>query len=217
MGEFVLIVAGVTVALGADSLWDFRQDREAEEEYLVQMRSDLAENERRLEDALALEAQQAAAATSALNAFASGRAVDPDSAQVWLMDRRGLFYSDPRPITGTFSALVETGDLRLIRDASKRNAVISYLAQITEDKREFDRFVEESLVALRAIREVGATPDYAWSALGASAIRALLTTPRDPAVSAALAHVITAAELRQVYLGRMLEATQQVAEALEDP
>ncbi len=48
VGEFVLIMAGVTVALGADALRSARQDRMREEEYLEQLRSDLAENRERL-------------------------------------------------------------------------------------------------------------------------------------------------------------------------
>ncbi len=163
--EFVLIVTGVSVALGAQSLWDFGQDRDAEREYLSQLQSDLAENQRRLRDALELEEQQAAAAQAALNALAAGAEVPADSAQVWLMERRGLFYSDPRPITGTFSALVETGDLRLIRDSEKRNAIISYLAQIGADKTEFDRFVDDHLFALRIIRAAGSAPAQSWGSL----------------------------------------------------
>jgi hypothetical protein len=212
--EFVLIVTGVSVALGAQSLWDFGQDRDAEREYLSQLQSDLAENQRRLQDARELEVQQAAAARAALNALAAGAEIPADSAQAWLMERRGLFYSDPRPITGTFSALVETGDLRLIRDSAKRNAIISYLAQITADKAEFDRFVDDHLFALRMIRAAGSAPAQQWGSLGDSAVRAYLAVPTDPAVPTALEHLITATEVRQVYLGRMIEATRETAEAL---
>ncbi len=214
VAEFLLIVAGVSVALTADSVWDYRQDRMAETEYLAQLRTDLAETRQRLTDARTLEQQQHAAGVAALSALASAEVVSPDSARSWLIDRRGLYYSDPRPITGTLSALVQTGDLRLIRAADQRNAIVSYLAQITEDKREFDRFVDESLVAIRMIRAAGATPARPWGLIGDAAVRALVGRPVDPAVPTALEHVITAAEIRQVYLSRMIEATQSIEAVL---
>ena len=213
--EFVLIVAGVSVALAADSLWDFRQDRAAEREYLAQLRADLTENETRLVAALDLERQQAQAAQRALDALATGGPIAPDSAQLWLMEERGLFYSDPRPITGTLSALVQTGDLRLIRDLETRNALVSYLAQITADKTEFDRFVDESLTGIRMLRASGAAPAVAWGELGDAAIRGFLRRPVPTDAPIALEHIITASELRQVYLTRMLEATEATARALD--
>lgn len=214
LGELALIVAGVSLALAADSLWDFRQDRASEREYLAQLITDLGENRQRLEDALALERQQQAAAAKVLDALAAGSPLTAQTARQWLIDERGLYYADPRLITGTLSALVQNGDLRLIRDSGKRNAVVSYLAQITEDKEEFDRFVEESLFALRIFREVGSSPPAGWQLIGDSAVRAVMKRPVEPAVAAALEHVITAAALRQVYLERMLAATRELDELL---
>ena len=84
-GDVARTEEGGSVALGAQSLWDFGQDREAEREYLSQLQSDLAENQRRLQDALELEEQQAAAGAAALNALAAGAEIPADSAQAWLM------------------------------------------------------------------------------------------------------------------------------------
>lgn len=217
LGEFVLIVAGVTVALSADSLWDYWQDRVSEREYLEQLLSDLAESEQRFEEAAELEAQQSAAGQSALNAIASGGAIEPDSAQAWLIERRALFYSDPRPLTGTLTALVETGDLRVIRDPAKRQGVIAYLSQISADKTEFDRFVDQTMGYIAQFREVGMGSDFAWTSLGASSVRALVNDTRNPALPVALEGLIISCEIRIVYLNRMLEATRQAAEVLGQP
>lgn len=217
LGEFALIVAGVTVALGADSLWDYWQDRVAEREYLTQLESDLVENQRRMDEAIELEKLQSAAGQSALKAIVAGGAIDADSAQAWLIERRALFYSDPRPLTGTFTALVETGDLRVIRDPKKRKAVIGYLSQITADKAEFDRFVDQTMGYIAQFREAGTGPDRAWASLGASAVRALLEDPRNPVLSTALEGLITSCEIRLVYLNRMVEATVEALDLVALP
>ena len=172
------------------------------------------QNRDRFRDALALEQQQARAGRRALDALAAVGTIPLDSARVWLMEQRGLFYSDPRPITGTLSALVQIGDLRLIRDLETRNALVSYLAQITLDKAEFDRFVQEALGGIRMLRAAGATPPRAWDELGGAATRGFVAAPTHPDVPVALEHVITASELRQVYLGGMLEATDRTVEVL---
>src|SRR5262245_15401708 len=70
LGDFMVIVAGVIAALGADSLWDHWQDREAEQVYLQQLRSDITENVHRLEGAIALETKQHEGALAAYRAVA---------------------------------------------------------------------------------------------------------------------------------------------------
>jgi hypothetical protein len=81
VGEFLLIVGGVSVALAADSLWSARQDRVRETEYFEQLRSDLAENRVRLEAAIDDEETIGAAARSALHAVRSGEPISLDSAR----------------------------------------------------------------------------------------------------------------------------------------
>jgi hypothetical protein len=127
IAEFLLIVAGVTVALGADSLWSIRQDHARESEYLEQLRADLAENRARLDAAILDEETLGAAALAALEALARESPITADSARAWLVERRGFMYSDPRLLTGTFSGLIESGDLRLIRDPDVRKSIIAYL------------------------------------------------------------------------------------------
>jgi hypothetical protein len=215
-GDFVLIVAGVTVALGADSLWGIRQEHIAEAEYLAQLGSDLEENERRLVSAIKLEEVQGAAARQAFRAVAAGRGVAPDSAQAWLVERRGVYYSDPRLLTGTISALLETGDIGLVRDPGLRQAVVAYLPQITHDQAQFDRWADRGMDHLDALRAAGVGPGLTWASLVEPAVRAIVTSSGEQEILVALDGAVYANQIRLVYLGRMLDATKELAQDLRE-
>lgn len=214
LGEFLLIVAGVSVALGADSLWGVRQDRVRAGEYLEQLRSDLAENQQRLRVAIDQEEMQGAAALAAYKAVATGEPILADSAQAWLVDRRGVFYSDPRLLTGTFTGLIESGDTRLIRDPMKRISILAYLPQITADRDEFDRWVGIYLTRISPLRIAGLEAPAYDPSVGGPSVQALVSVPVDPAVPVALDAAIHANRARLIYLRRMLAATDEVAQVL---
>ena len=214
LAEFLLIVAGVTVALGADSLWSLRQDRARESEYLEQLRADLTENRTRLVAAISDEETLGAAALTAMKALASGTPISADSARAWLVERRGFNYSDPRLLTGTFSGLVESGDLRLIRDPDVRTAIIAYLPQITADRAEFDRWVDAFIEGVRAFRPVVLDlPEY-YPRVGEAGVHALSAVPVHPLMGQVLDASVWTNEIRLIYLRRMLAATEATRAAI---
>ena len=211
LAEFLLIVAGVTVALGADSLWGLWQERVTEREYLGLLRADLDMNAVRLEAVIALEASQRAAAETAFRAVASGRSIPPDSAHAWLFERRGIFYSDPRVLTGSVTALISTGDLRLIRDAEIRQAIAAFETQIREDRVEFDRSQRILMGAFESLRALGFRDDQVLPASDTfnSIVSALSGRPGRAALLA-LDGVLIANDNRVVYLRRMLETNENL-------
>jgi hypothetical protein len=214
--EFMTIVAGVMVALACDSLWDQWQDRQAEAAYLQQLHSDLSENAKRISAAIALETQQHEAASAAYNAVAQRQSITQDSAKAWLITRRGVYYSDPRLMTGTVTELISTGDLRLLRNSAVRQAVAAYATQIREDRDEFDRFVQSLQPPFEALRALGFQNEHAIdrSIPFAPVVAALTGTPGREAL-AALDGVLVANEIRSFYLGRMLETTERLRKLLE--
>jgi hypothetical protein len=213
--EFVVIVAGVIAALGANSLWGRWQDGRTEQVYLQQLRSDIGENEKRLEAAIALESQQHDAASAAFRAVQLGNTITNDSAKAWLVTRRGVYYSDPRLLTGTVTALISTGELRLLSDATLRQAVAGYATQIREDRDEFDRFVESLQPPFEALRNLGfRTNTSEMSREQFGPVVAALTGKPGTEVLAALDGVLVANEIRVVYLRRMLETTQRLRRLL---
>ncbi len=70
----------------------------------------------------------------------------PDSARVWLQWNRG-WYSDPRPVAGTVTTLIQTGDIRLIRDPALRAGIVSYANSITTDMQRLSKNVDRLMGA----------------------------------------------------------------------
>jgi hypothetical protein len=217
VGEFLLIVAGVSVALGAEALWEARLDRIREAEYLDQVRSDLAENERRLLEAIDSEEMTHVSIQTAIDAVVQRRTISPDSAQAWLHDRKGLGYSDPRPLTGTFSALISTGDLRLVRDPSIREGLITYLPQLQYDHAEFDRWVQLFIPHIETLRAIGIEVSDQGLAPTNPTKFALARASTNPAVLVALHGVLQKHRNRRIYLDRMLDATRELSDRLAVP
>lgn len=115
--EFLLIVTGVLAALTVDAWWQGRLDNERERQYLEQLHADVRSNRQRLEEALELEHDQLQRAQSMLAAVRGSKPISADSATSWMTrDPPFPWYSDPRLLEGTIVALVETGDINLIRD-----------------------------------------------------------------------------------------------------
>jgi hypothetical protein len=215
ISEFVVIVAGVLVALSANSLWEGWHESRTERVYIEQLRIDMDENVRRLQAAIALEIQQQKAATAAFQAVTSGQPISRDSAQAWLITRRGVYYSDPRLLTGTVTELISTGNLRLLRNAALRQAVAGYATRIREDRDEFDRFVASLQPPFEVLRNEGFRnnpPGFPREDFGA-VVAAVTGTPGKE-VLAALDGVLIASEIRSFYLRSMLQTSEQLRKLL---
>ena len=210
ISEFVVIATGVLAALGANSLWERWQERKTEQVYVEQLRSDMRANIERLQAAVTLETQQHQAAAAAYNAVARGQVISSDSAEAWLIARRGVYYSDPRLLTGTVTALISTGDLRLLRNPTLRQAVAGYATQIREDRDEFDRFVASLQPPFEALRNLGFNGSATFDRDQFGAVVAAVTGKPGRPVLAALDGVLVASEIRLFYLQRMLETTEQL-------
>jgi hypothetical protein len=135
--EFVTIVAGVLVALGGQAWWGRQQDRERERSYLHQLLVDTRVNEREFRDAIALD-RSVNGALRALGTtlYASGPLPAGDSL---LSLFRGQIFSSSNLQTrsGTVTALLSSGDLRLVHTDSLRAEIVAYAAGLASDEEMF--------------------------------------------------------------------------------
>lgn len=145
--EFMVIVAGVLAALGAQAWWENRQEREREHAYLVQLFADTRENERRLAEAIAEDSVSGLATARTLTALeGSGPTPAPDTLVQWISLAGRA--SDFKPLTGTYRALLGTGDLRLLRNDTLRALLVTYAASMDSER---DRFQQLRGVVLNTI------------------------------------------------------------------
>ena len=131
--EFIVIVVGVLVALGADAAWNERYDRVREREALLDLREEFIENESTLLRDIETNraAQRAGQAWTAVMSERS--AVSADSA-------RALFLTaiqDARfdPGTGALRSIVDGGELGLITNSDLRRALAGWADRMDEARR----------------------------------------------------------------------------------
>jgi hypothetical protein len=164
-----------------------------------------------------LEAAQRQAAAAAYQAVARHQTITRDSAEAWVNGRRGVYYSDPRILMGTVTALISTGDLGLLRDPAVRQAVAAYATQIREDREEFDRAVAFLLASVESLRALGFRQQQEVATGGlpsASTATALTGSPGRDALHA-LDGVLISNDIRVIYLRPMLETNDRLRELVQ--
>lgn len=121
--ELALIVVGILIALGVDSWIDDRRDARTERQYLEQLTHDLDRDLVVLEEAQRFEQAQVENAAVAYRALRQGVAPEQREAVAAalgaLTSRRTL-----RLGRATYTDLLSTGNLRLIRNAGLRDRIV---------------------------------------------------------------------------------------------
>lgn len=124
LAEFVVVVAGVLVALAVSAWWQSRLDRQHETEYLQQLDADLLATENDMEHAQAVLNRRAIAAHAIVHAFWGERpANDAELRRDLVAPWSSARY---RPVLGNIEALIATADIQVIRAAALRTELVSY-------------------------------------------------------------------------------------------
>ena len=121
--EFLVVVSGVLVALALNAFYQDRVDAQREAGYIEQLAADLQESEAAFEAAVAGNEAERAKVMQLLAFF--GEETPPSREQ--FDEVRVLSTRLAQPTLSTAQAVVETGDLQLIRDDALRSAIIQYV------------------------------------------------------------------------------------------
>ncbi len=172
VGNLVVIVAGVLIALSAEAWWQDREERDRELSYLLALQADMAEAGPVLARSIQADSANAVANQVWARTLRSGPpAGESDSA-----GPRGptLTFQEASVPTGTLNALLETGDIRLIQSALLRADIIALdalldtslawrrtlEAQILENVREVIREMEVARTTIRDSGDPQVTSEY---------------------------------------------------------
>lgn len=109
--ELGIIVAGILLALAADSLWNSRQDGQRERQYLASLANELQTADSVLGLIVTQDSSSLAERAITIRALTSPDEPAPDG---WA-DGLGVRLEEAAFGTGTIVTLVETGDINLIR------------------------------------------------------------------------------------------------------
>jgi hypothetical protein len=124
IAELAVIVAGVLIALAADSWWEQRQERQRAEAYLEQLLVDFQHTERQIRNAIGGDNRKFESASRVTDRAFRGQFPPADSLDL------PTGYDYFLPPTGTLTALVQGGDLRLFRSDTLRIELVAYSSLI---------------------------------------------------------------------------------------
>jgi type II secretory pathway pseudopilin PulG len=138
--EFVVVVAGILVALAVSSWAQQQQENKREQAYLRQLSADLQTSEKQLGEAVGLFDLRAQAAARVLHRFWRNDLSVDDA----LSNDLGLPRSTRRfrPVLGTAEALTTSGDLNLIRSDPLRAQIVAYLESMKTTLEDINRYDE---------------------------------------------------------------------------
>jgi hypothetical protein len=138
--EFLVVVAGILVALALSSWAQARQDVAREHAWLRQLQADLVKNEGVLAEAVAFVDERAVASAKVLHQFWRDAPVADEAAVQDLMLPRSTRRF--RPVLGTAEAFISSGDLNLLRSGAVRAAILDYVESMKTNLEDVSRYDE---------------------------------------------------------------------------
>lgn len=129
LGEFVVIVIGVLMALWVDELREARNNAQLEIEYLESFVTDLEADLAQFDETEAWMRRSEAAAATVLTLYKGSPPTENTADLVMAVETAG-WQSLPVITRNTIDDLRSTGNLRLIRDRSLRRAIAAYYTTI---------------------------------------------------------------------------------------
>jgi hypothetical protein len=149
--EFLVVVSGIIVALALQAWYQKRGEIRAERVYLKQLHADLVTNDSVLTRSIRTDSARILAHRFLILALSRTEPLAYDSARAWFSN--GLnFFADPRPVMGTVTTLIGTGDIRMIRDPALRSRIIAYAGSMESDKEALARNVDRLTRAIDEVR-----------------------------------------------------------------
>jgi hypothetical protein len=211
--EFTVIVAGVLLALAANSWWEQRQERNHARQYLEQLLVDVQATERRLRSTIEAETQRLGGAVSVIDRALHGPWPHADSLEL----PTGYNYFEP--LKGTLTALMQGGDLRLLRNDSIRFELIAFSALLHETEtilRHTETLIwnsTERVMAGRARHSQSAARRAANAGRGWGQVD-VAGALNDPEIISALQIQVVASQVRLFNLGRLEAPTSRIIRLL---
>ena len=140
LAEFVVVVAGILVALAVSSWAQQRQENKREQAYLRQLDADLRTSEKDLANAVGYLQLRAQATARILHRFWQNDLTESESlSDDFALPRSTRRY---RPVLGTVEALTSSGDLNLIRSDPLRAQIIAYQESMKTNLENINRYDE---------------------------------------------------------------------------
>ena len=128
VGELVIVISGVMIALYADGRIQDRGERTLEIEYVESLAIDLNADVAELTSTISLAAERAQLGHRVLQAMAGDTVLDP--AYLATAVERVMYFTYPAYSRSTISDLMSTGNLRILQDPGLKRTLSDYYQAI---------------------------------------------------------------------------------------
>ena len=127
-GEIILVVIGILIAISIDNWNSERLDRVSEVDYLKRLSADLANDSRNYQWTVNALIEKQEALGRLLARIKSRELTLLDSMDILktVWEGRFLSFAHPRPVTGIFEELKNTGSFKQIESKALRSAISKY-------------------------------------------------------------------------------------------
>lgn len=147
IGEIVLVVIGILIALQINTWNEQRKDRATEKELLEAIRTDFTETHSRLSATIELQTKVVSYSRRLLILREQDRLLEKKDSIADFVIYGALSWWRAEPVTGTYDAMVSTGNIGLIRNKALRG----YLAEFDAELRSGFEDHEHSMDLLMAL------------------------------------------------------------------
>ena len=130
LGEIILVVIGILLALQINN-WNEARNRKIEEEKLLMaLAEDFKENKIRIQEAINKESDMIAMSKSLIAAMQSDKkSIDADSIRFWVASGAKSWWKTEF-VTGTYDAIVSSGKLNILGNDELKRVLSQFSAEI---------------------------------------------------------------------------------------
>jgi len=139
IGEIVLVVIGILIALQINNWNNEEIAKKSETILLNQLQADLKVSQGELIDVKSFHLERARACTKILNAFWAPENQNDSIENLIGVPLSNRIYS---PILGTAKSLINSGNIDLISSVELKNSIISYVEKIEYTLKDIERYEE---------------------------------------------------------------------------
>ncbi|WP_411895201.1 DUF6090 family protein [Winogradskyella sp. A2] len=139
IGEIILVVIGILIALQVNEWNSDRNKRKSEKILLVQLKSDLEKSKIELGEIKEYHLDRARASTIILQSFWKTETPNDSIVNYFQLAGSTKMYS---PILGTTKSLISSGNIDLISSSEFKNDIVSYVEKVESKLKDIKRHEE---------------------------------------------------------------------------
>ena len=130
IGEIVLVVIGILIALQINNWNEQRKNQRTEKELLFALHTDFLETKRRLQSTIQLQNTVVSYSKTLIELYETNKLLDKKDSIAEYVCYGALSWWRAEPVTGTYDAMLSTGQIDLLRNKTLRRFLTEFDAEI---------------------------------------------------------------------------------------